>query len=460
MLGRRHEIDMCNGPLLSGMIRYALPLILTNILQLLYQTINVMVVGRFAGSVALAAVGSTTHVINISTYIFLGMSVGVSVVVAQYFGARDYQNANKSLQTALLVAGMAGVCVTIFGILMARRMLTWVNSPKEVIDLSTMYLRVYFLGIPASLIYNFGAGAMRGMGDSRRPLKYLAVAGILNVCLNLFFVLKLNMSVAGVALATVISQYVSATLVVLSFIRSEGNMHLDLRSMRIYKSHLWEIVRIGVPAGVNGSLFALMNLILQSAINSMGPVVMAGCAASANADNYIYMAINAITQTNLAFTGQNVGAGKYDRVKKGIFISCGCSMAIALGMGATGFFFADRIIGLFTSDPAVVQVGVQMFRVLCATYFIYAFADVEVGAMRGMGNSLLPMGLAIIGVCAVRIIWIYTIFAANPQLILLAYSFPVSWSITLLLQTGGLLLVWRRLMRKAAPIPVIMQADP
>ena len=289
-----------------------------------------------------------------------------------------------------------------------------------------------------------------------RPLKYLAVSGVLNVCLNLFFVLKLNMNVAGVALATVISQYVSATLVVLSFVRSEGNMHLELRSIRIHKSHLWEIVRIGVPAGVNGSLFALMNLILQSAINSMGPLVMAGCAASANADNYIYMAISAITQTNLAFTGQNIGAGKYDRVKKGFFISCGCSMAVALGMGITGFFLADRIIGLFTGDPAVVQVGVQMFRVLCAAYFLYALADVEVGAMRGLGNSLMPMGLAIIGVCVVRIVWIYTAFAANPQVQVLAYGYPVSWSATLLLQTGGLLLIWRRLMRKVAQCP---QAD-
>ena len=427
---RQYEIDMTTGALIPKIIQFSLPLMLTGILQLLYNAADVIVVGNFAGHTALAAVSSTGSLINLLVNIFMGLSVGASVVIAQAYGTGDILRMRRAEHTAMTLALIMGIGVGIMGFLLARPMLEWMDSPPDVIDGASLYVRIYFLGMPANMLYNFGAAVLRAVGDTRRPLDYLTVSGLVNVALNLLLVIVFRMDVAGVAIATVASQVVSMVLVLMCLLRTHGPVKLEIRECRIDRKSALSMVRVGLPAGLQGSLFSISNVLIQSSVNSFGSLVVAGNGVSSNIEGLVYTAMNAQHQACMTFASQNYGAGRMDRVKKTLWSCLGIVAAVGLGMGMLVYAFGGSLMGLYNSDPEVISYGLVRMGIILPTYFICGMMDVMVGQMRGIGFSIMPMVVSLAGACGLRIVWIMTIFAANHTLPVLYASYPVSWGVT------------------------------
>lgn len=432
---KAYEIDMCSGPILKKMLRFAVPLMASGVLQLLFNAADVIVVGRFSGDNSMAAVGSNAALINLLTNLFVGLSVGANVLAARYFGAKRERELHRAIHTTMLLAFCSGMVLIVAGIAMARQVLVWMQTPPAVLNLAVLYLRIYFLGMPALMLYNFGAGLLRSKGDTRRPLYYLLLAGIVNVALNLLLVIVFDLDVAGVAIATVVSQCISAALVVSCLMRETGSFHLELRALRFYKEQLLGILRVGLPAGVQGIIFSLSNVVIQSSVNSLGEIVMAGSAASSNIEGFVYVAMNAVYQATLSFTSQNVGAGRMDRVNRILLTGLGCVTATGLVLGVGAWQAGRLLLGIYSGDPAVVEAGFVRLGIICGTYFVCGMMDTMVGALRGIGYSVMPMMVSLMGACVLRLVWVATVFQIpayhTPECVY--WSYPISWIVTLLI---------------------------
>lgn len=423
---------MRSGSLWNKILLFAVPLMASSLLQLLFNAADIVVVGRFAGKEALAAVGSNTSLINLMINLFVGISVGTNVVVARNLGAGLYDNVRRSVHTSIAIALVSGLGLMVMGWFSVRQMLVWMSSPSDIIDLSTLYLRIYFLGMPANLLYNFGAAILRAQGDTRRPLYYLTAAGVVNVVLNLFFVIVLHMDVAGVALATIASQYISAVLVMRCMIREGGPLHLDWKQVRLELSMSRRILRVGLPAGIQSVLFSLSNVVIQSAINSFDdPGLVAASAASANIEMFIYAAANAFTQTAISFVGQNYGAAQCRRVDRIMGWCLGFSTASGLVLGLLCTVFGRQLAGIYIpgEEETITQAVVRM-TIICAPYFLGSLMDTAVGVLRGLGYSVGPMITSLVGVCGLRLVWVATVFRFFHTPEVLYVSYPVTWAVT------------------------------
>ncbi len=430
MKAKSYEIDMCNGPLFPKILAFSIPLMLSGILQLLFNAADMIVVGRFAGSTALAAVGANAALINLLTNLFIGFSIGANVLVAQFYGAGKERDMSETVHSAILLSLLCGGILLVLGILAAPQILILMGTPGDVLGQAVLYIRIYFIGIPVLLLYNFGSSILRAVGDTKRPLYYLLTAGIINVILNLIFVIGLRMGVAGVALATVISQSVSAALVLRCMMRMEGGCRVELAKLKINREKMLQIMRIGFPAGLQGTVFSLSNVLIQSSVNSFGSVAVAGNTAGQNIEGFIYMAMNTFHQTALSFSSQNFGAGNYKRIGR-VFLEClGLVTFVGLSLGWLAYLFGNQLLGIYSSDPQVIEVGLLRMSVICTMYCLCGIMDVTVGELRGIGCSVLPMVVSVLGVCAFRVFWIFTIFQQYRSLWTLYISYPVSWVLT------------------------------
>lgn len=448
----RYEIDMTHGPILKKLLLFTVPLILSSILQLLFNAADVVVVGRFArqGDLCLAAVGSTGSLTSLIVNMFVGLSVGTNVVVARAWGSGDHKAMEESVHTSMLVSVVSGVILAVVGVIGARVFLEWMNTPEEVIDLSSLYLRIYFAGMPANMIYNFGSAILRSVGDTRRPLIYLIIAGVLNVILNLFFVIVLHMDVEGVALATIISQAVSAALVVICLMRSEGGLRLTLKKLRIAGNMLKEIARIGLPAGFQGVLFSISNVMIQSSINAFGATVMAGSSAAGNLEGFVYVGMNAFHQAAVSFSSQNLGAGEYKRIWRIAVVCQVCVTVVGLLMGVGVWFFGSELLRIYTTSQEVVNAGLVRLSYVCLPYALCGMMDVMTGSLRGIGYSVMPMLVSILGICVFRVAWIATVckLPACSDIDFVYLSYPISWIITLIAHTICFVWAMRRVKVK------------
>ena len=448
----RYEIDMTHGPILKKLLLFTVPLILSSILQLLFNAADVVVVGRFArqGDLCLAAVGSTGSLTSLIVNMFVGLSVGTNVVVARAWGSGDHKAMEDSVHTSMLVSIVSGVILAVVGVIGARVFLEWMNTPEEVIDLSSLYLRIYFAGMPANMIYNFGSAILRSVGDTRRPLIYLIIAGVLNVILNLFFVIVLHMDVEGVALATIISQAVSAALVVICLMRSEGGLRLTLKKLRIAGNMLKEIARIGLPAGFQGVLFSISNVMIQSSINAFGATVMAGSSAAGNLEGFVYVGMNAFHQAAVSFSSQNLGAGEYKRIWRIAVVCQVCVTVVGLLMGVGVWFFGSELLRIYTTSQEVVNAGLVRLSYVCLPYALCGMMDVMTGSLRGIGYSVMPMLVSILGICVFRVAWIATVckLPACSDIDFVYLSYPISWIITLIAHTICFVWAMRRVKVK------------
>ncbi len=438
------------GPLAKKVVVYTVPIILTGVLQLLFNAADLVVVGWFGGgSSSVGAVGATGSIINLITNLFIGLSIGAGVQVAQGIGARRDADVSRAVHTALPTAVIGGAVMTVIGVFGARHFLAWMQTPSDIIDLSTVYMQIYFAGIISSMVYNFGASILRAAGDTRGPLLYLTVAGVINVVLNIFFVAALKMDVAGVALATAISQTVSAVLVVLALMRRTDACRYVPAETRIYGQVLLEMLRIGVPAGLQGSLFSISNVLIQSSINSFGSVATSGNAAAGNIEGFVYAAVYAYEQTALNFTGQCYGAGRLDRIKRVMFSCLMLSMVTSLVLGVAGYLCGRPLLSIYIPDaPDAIAFGLERMSIVCACYFLDALMDVITGILRGMGSSFAPMLITVMGVCVFRVFWIYTVFQKYHSLRVLYYSYPISWTITFLVQLAVFFILFEKKKRR------------
>ena len=427
-----YQIDMIHGPLAGKILLFALPLMLSSLLQLLFNAADVVVVGRCARKEALAAVGSTSALINLLVNLFVGFSVGTNVVVARDLGAGREEDVSGSVHTAIAISLLSGVILTLLGVGLARQLLIWTSSAPDVIDLATIYLRIYFCGMPVNMLYNFGAAILRAQGDTRRPLYYLAIAGVTNVALNLLFVIVFQMSVAGVALATIISQAVSALLVVGCLMRDQGPLRLELRKLRLEKRVVRRILQVGLPAGFQGIVFSLSNVVIQSSINSFGSTaIIAGSSASANIEGFVYVSMNSFYQTDLTFTSQNYGAGECRRVDRSLLLCQMYSMVFGLVLGNLAVFFGHPLASIYApGEEDVIAQAMLRLKYVCSLYCLCGVMDVMVGALRGLGYSVVPMIVSMVGACGTRLIWVATIFQVYHTPEVLYSSYPVSWTIT------------------------------
>ena len=445
---KSYEIDMCNGPLFSKILLFSLPLMLSGILQLLFNAADIVVVGRFSGNHALAAVGSTSALINLLVNLFIGLSVGVNVMVAKYYGARKEKEIEETVHTAVLIAIIAGAILTVIGVVLAEPLLQLMGTPEDVIEHSVLYMRIYFLGMIGTLVYNFGGAVLRGIGDTRRPLYILFAAGIVNVIFNLIFVIKFHMGVAGVAIATAISQFLSAGLVVYCLMKSEASYRLNIRKLRIIPRKLKEMAGIGVPAGMQGAVFSISNVLIQSSVNSFGSIAMAGNTAGANLEGFAYVAVNSMHQAALSFTSQNYGARQYKRISKVMLICLGVVTVIGLVLGNGVYLASNWLLRIYSDDPEVIAFGVLRLSIICTVYFLCGIMDVMSGVMRGLGHSVLAMVVSMVGACGLRIVWIYTVFAMFRRLDVLFISYPVTWAVTFLAHVICFLMVRRKQLRE------------
>lgn len=442
---KKYEIDMCSGSVLQKMLLFALPLMCSSILQLLFNAADIVVVGRFAGDNALAAVGSTSSLINLLTNLFVGLSIGANVLVAQYYGAKKEKDLTETVHTAMLLSVFSGILLTILGDAAAKQILTWMSAPPEVLDLAVVYLRIYFLGMTSSMIYNFGSAILRAVGDTRRPLYYLFFAGVVNVVLNLIFVIYFHMGVAGVAAATAISQTISACLVVRCLMKEQGGIRLELRRLRIVKDKFLKIAQIGLPAGFQGTVFSLSNVVIQSAVNSFGAIVVAGNSAASNIEGFIYVGMNAFYQAAISFTSQNYGASQYKRIDRILLVGECYAIIVGVVFGNLAVLFGEELLGLYTKSPAAMEAGMIRLGIICAPYALCGMMDVLVGVLRGIGYAVMPMIVSLIGACGLRLLWIATVFQIpeyhTQQTIYLSY--PITWTITMIVH--AVCFIWARM---------------
>lgn len=438
---------MLRGPLLSGIILYTIPVILTSVLQLLFNAADLIVVGWFRGSISVGAVGATNAVTNLIINLFVGLSVGAGVAVAHGLGSGSDTEVHNTVHTAMPTALVGGAVLTVAGILLSEPLLVMMKTPEETLPLSTVYMKVYFCGITFTMIYNFCAAILRAAGDTKSPLIYLCISGVVNVILNVIFVTAFEMNVEGVALATVISQGISAFLVTRALMRREDACRLELRKMRFYKQQLLKIVRIGLPAGIQGSLFSISNVTIQSAINSFGDVFVSGNSAAVSIEGFMYVTLNAFHQTAVNYVGQNVGARQYRRANRTVWICFGCVMATGLVMGALVYAFGRELLSIYITDsPQAIADGMIRLSFVSLPYVFLGLMDVSTGALRGYGSSIAPMIICVLGVCGFRIGWICTIFQMpgyhTPEC--LYTSYPVSWVITFVIQLTFYLFMMRK----------------
>lgn len=443
---KKYSIDMCNGSILPKLLAFALPLMFSSILQLLFNAADIVVVGRFCGEESLAAVGSTSSIINLLTNLFIGLSVGANVLVARFFGAREKNKLHDTVHTAVALSLVSGLLLTVFGVAFTKQILIWMQSPDNVLDLSALYLRIYFLGMTATMLYNFASSVLRAVGDTKRPLYYLLFAGAVNVVLNLFFVIVCHMNVAGVGLATVISQCVSAALIVRCLVREQEDYRLCIRDIRFHNEPLRKILRIGLPAGLQGTVFSLSNVVIQSSVNSFGATVMAGNAAAMNIEGFVYMAMNAFHQAAVSFVSQNWGAGKFDRINKITLRVLGCVIVTGCLFGWGAVLLGHPLLSIYSPKETVIREGMARLSVICATYALCGMMDVMVGVLRGLGYSVMPMIVSLLGACGLRLLWIFTIFRVPEYHTtrVLYFSYPMSWTITFFVHVLCFFLVRRR----------------
>ncbi|CCY85774.1 putative efflux protein MATE family [Clostridium sp. CAG:149] len=447
-MNKTYEMDMCNGPVLKKILIFSIPLMLSGVLQLLFNAADIIVVGRFAGSQSLAAVGSTTALINLLINIFIGLSVGANVVVARAYGGRRDKDVSEAVHTAIAVSIVSGVILIVMGFVFSKLMLELMGTPDDVIDKAVLYMRIYFAGMPVVMLYNFGSAILRAVGDTRRPLYFLTIAGVVNIVLNLFFVIVMNLDVAGVALATVLSQCISAGLVLRCLAKSEGGLKLELSKIKIHRKKMFQIFKIGLPAGMQGAIFSVSNVLIQSSVNSFGSIAMAGNAASANIEGFVYNAMNAVYQTNLSFTSQNIGGKKYTRVNEILFTCLGTVTAVGMILGFGAYAIGEELLRIYSTDPEVIRYGMLRMSIIATTYFTCGWMDTLVGSLRGIGYSVLPMIVSLTGACGLRILWIFTIFAQQKTLTSLYISYPVSWVITASVHMLCYFLIKRKMPKK------------
>lgn len=449
-MARNYEMDMTSGPLLGKILAFSFPLMCSGVLQLLFNAADIIVVGRYAGHTALAAVGSTSSLINLLVNLFVGLSVGANVLIARSYGAGRMEAVHKGVHTAMLTALVGGIALIFVGLAASRPMLSLMGTPDDVIDQAALYLRIYFVGAPSLLVYNFGAAILRAVGDTRRPLYFLTLAGVLNVILNLVFVIVFSMGVAGVALATILSQTLSAWLIVLCLMHNTGAFQLVLQELRIDKEQFQEILRIGVPAGIQGMVFSLSNVVIQSSVNSFGSAVMAGNTAASNIEGFVYTCMNAVSQTSMSFVSQNVGARRFARVDQVVLRCMLLSAGVGILLGNSAYLLGRWLLGIYTPEPQVITYGLYRMSVVCTTYFLCGWMDCLACSVRGLGSSMLPMIVSILGACVLRIIWVMTLFQWERTQLCLYLSYPVSWAITAAVHLICFLIL-RRKVRTSQP---------
>ena len=445
-------MDMTEGSLLTKVLFFSLPIMLSGILQLLFNAADTIVVGRFAGNEALAAVGSVGSLNNMIISLFVGLSIGVNVLVARFTGAKDAERVSETVHTAVLLSLVGGAVLAVVGFVAARPLLEIMGSPEDVIDLAELYIRIIFIGMPVQMLYNFCAAVLRAVGDTKRPLYFLTIAGVINAGLNLVFVIGFKMSVAGVApgaaepqtFATIISQAVSAVLVTRSLMLMDGPTRLHLNRLSIKPHIMRMIIQIGLPAGIQSCMFSLSNVVIQSSVNSFGSIVIAGNAAGANVGNFVYQAMNTFQQAVTCFAGQNIGARKPRRVLTSMYVSLFWAFSFGVVFGVLSCVFGAQLLSLYSTDPAVIQVGLNRMYIVCGPYFLCGIMDVMTGVLRGVGYSLLPMIVSLMGACVFRIFWVMTVFAANRTMDCLMVSYPVSWTLTFFVLVGIFAVLWKK----------------
>lgn len=425
-----YKIDMCNGPVLSKVIAFSLPLMLSSCLQLMFNAADVIVVGQFAGKESLAAVGSTNSLTNLLINLFIGLSIGANVTVAHTLGSGDEQATRDNVHTSIAISLLSGAALIVIGLLFTKPLLIWMGAPADVLGKAALYLKIIFIGMPANMAYNFGSAILRATGDTKRPLYFLSAAGVINVILNLFFVIGLHLDVAGVALATIISQCISAVLILACLCRMDGPCHLDIRKLYIHPRRLRRMMQIGLPAGIQSALFSFSNVLIQSSINSFGSIVMAGNSAGASIEQFVYISMNAVHQATVSFTSQNVGAGKAERINKILYSCLGLVTVIGLVMGLGVNLLAKPLLSIYSSDPAVIAAGQTRLLWISAPYFLCGVMEIIMGIMRGLGYAITPMIVSLSGACLFRILWLATAFAWFPTQEVLLASYPISWILT------------------------------
>ena len=434
MKKNKYEIDMCNGSIMDKLISFSLPLMLSGILQLMFNAVDIVVVGRFSGSQALAAVGSTTALINIFTNLFIGISLGANVLAARFYASGKEKEMSETVHTAITLALISGIIMAGVGLLLAKWALWLMGTPSDVIELSTLYMRIYFCGMPFFMLYNYGAAILRAVGDTKRPLVFLIISGVANAGLNMILVIIFHMGVAGVGIGTVISQLISCVLVLRCLYKSEGCYQLRFSKLRIQKVYLRQIFQVGIPAGIQSTVINFSNALLQSSVNSFGSTAMAGYTAANNILGFLYASVNAVTQACMSFTSQNYGVGKYKRMDR-VLINCLILSVVISGvLGCGSYAFGTEILKVYTEDPKVIQCGLEILSMTTVTYFLCGIMDLFPGALRGMGRSGVPMILSIIGTVGTRIVWIFMLFPQHRSLKFLFISYPASWLFTIVMQ--------------------------
>lgn len=434
MKNNKYEIDMCNGTLMDKLISFSLPLMLSGILQLLFNAVDIIVVGRFTGRQALAAVGSTTALINIFTNLFIGISLGANVLAARFYASGKEKEMSETVHTSITLALISGLVMALAGVLLARFALNLMGTPNDVIDQSVLYMRIYFLGMPFFMLYNYGAAILRAVGDTKRPLFFLVISGMTNAVLNLVLVIVFHMGVAGVAIGTIVSQLISSILVLRCLYTSNTSYRLYFSKLGIKTQYLKQIFQVGIPAGIQSTVINLSNALLQSSVNSFGSVAMAGYTAANNIFGFLYMSVNAVTQSCMSFTSQNYGVKKLKRMDRVLLDCMILSVGVTLTLGCGAYFFGPELLKIYTSDADVIRCGVEVLAFTTVPYFCCGIMDLLPGALRGMGYSGVPMILSIIGTVGTRIVWIFGLFPAHRSLSFLFISYPVSWILTILMQ--------------------------
>lgn len=444
----KYEIDMCNGSIMDKLISFSIPLMLSGILQLLFNAVDIIVVGRFSGSQALAAVGSTSALINMFTNLFIGVSLGANVLAARFYAAGRMKEMSETVHTAITFAMISGVVMVFVGLLFSRGALLLMDTPADVIDQSALYMRIYFIGMPFFMLYNYGAAILRAVGDTKRPLFFLIIAGVTNAVLNMILVIVFHMGVAGVAIATVVSQMISCVLVLRCLYKSDSSYQLRFSKLTIKMAYLKQIFQVGIPAGIQSTVINFSNVLLQSSVNSFGSTAMAGYTAANNIFGFLYVSINSITQACMSFTSQNFGVGKWKRMDK-VLINCMIlSVTVATVLGGSAYIFGPELLKIYTSEAEVIKCGMEVLLYTTVTYFMCGLMDLFPGALRGMGHSAVPMILSVIGTVGTRIVWIFMIFPKHRSLDILFISYPASWIITIILQVICFWIVRKRLHRK------------
>ena len=448
MKKNKYEIDMCNGTIMDKLISFSLPLMVSGILQLMFNAVDIIVVGRFSGSQALAAVGSTTALINVFINLFMGISLGANVLAARYYAAGRDREMSETVHTSIMLALISGVVMAFVGVFFAKGALELMDTPADVIDQSALYMRIYFMGMPFFMLYNYGAAILRAVGDTKRPLYFLIVSGVINAGLNMFLVIVFSLGVAGVAIATVVSQAISCVLVLRCLYKSEGSYQLRFSKLCLKKDYIIPIFQVGIPAGIQSTVINFSNVLLQSSVNSFGSIAMAGYTAANNVLGFLYTSVNSVTQACMSFTSQNYGVGKYKRMDKVLIDCLILSSGMALVMGGGAYLFGTEILQIYTGDPEVIRCGMEILSITTVPYFLCGIMEVCCGMVRGLGKSWLPMVVTIFGACVMRIVWIYTIFAWKHTLPALYVSYPISWVITAAMHVVCFVYFWKRIRRK------------